>query len=164
MAINNRPSNTSSTYTLPIVETIFASWEKVSGSKKTFWAAFGIFFAIAFVSGFTLSFLKDAPHIIYSAVNVVVSIINILLQVGLLYVGILRARDESITYTQLFRAFDINFALNIIGLYIIQFLILLIPLLIVAVLCPIIILMTSSAVVITIGFILGVVGLLAIIS
>src|SRR5438477_89442 len=58
-------------------------------------------------------------------INFIGEIVLFLVQMGILYIGIQRALDLPITYTQMWRGFRSDMALKLIGLYILQILILL---------------------------------------
>ncbi|OGT58235.1 MAG: hypothetical protein A3F43_00625 [Gammaproteobacteria bacterium RIFCSPHIGHO2_12_FULL_42_10] len=108
---------------LPIKTTLSVAYTKTVGSKKIFLAAAAMIlllgFAMGLISGITYSF----SHLASSLINVLGRLIVTILQAGLLYLGILRARDASIHYSQVFRSFERRIALGIIGVYLIQFLI-----------------------------------------
>ncbi len=114
-------------YVLPVGETLGNAWDKVKGSKKSFWAAFIILFIIAFGIGILQGIAKGMSPGLGFIVGIVGQIIIFLMQIGLLYIGIQRAFDLPITYTQLFRAFDGAIALRAIGLYILQVIIFIPP-------------------------------------
>ena len=137
-------ANNQLSYSLPVVETITASWDKVAGSKGTFWAAFGILFVIVLALGFVTSILENASPTLGGLFNIVVAIINLLLQVGVIYIGILRAKDLPISYTFVFRAFEMNLGWKIIAVYVLQTLIFLPVIILLMVLCPILLVTGSS--------------------
>lgn len=125
-------------FLLPVEETISASWGRVSGAKGSIWAAIGITFAIVFAIGFITGFIGSLSNILGAIFNLVGQIISTLLQLGLLYLGIQRAKNAPINFRQVFRGFEKPIALRVIGVYVIQFLIFL-PLVIIFMLVPILI-------------------------
>jgi hypothetical protein len=125
-------------YLLPIGDTVSSAWDKVKGSKKTFWAAIGITVLIGFAIGFISGLLSNYSDIAAGIVNFIGQVVTTLLQMGLLYLGILRGRDAPINFKMMFRAFETPIILRIIGVYIIQFLIFL-PVSIIFVFLPIIV-------------------------
>jgi hypothetical protein len=130
---------THATYLLPVGETISASWDKVKGAKSTFWAvvvfsiviAFGIGILSAIAGNFSLGFGM--------LISFIGQLVNVLIQVGLLYIGIQRAKNLPITYKQMFYAFELSRAGKVIGVYLLQFLVLL-PVVLLFALLPVLIL------------------------
>jgi len=121
---------TDTDYQLSIEDTLKTAWSKVSGSKGTFWAAILISFIImigAVIAQGILSSLMPAIKIVF---QILANIINFLVTVGLIYIGIMRAKDLPISYEMLFRAFRKTLSLKIICVYILQILIFMIPMLI----------------------------------
>lgn len=114
---------------LPVWETITASWEKVSGVKGSFWAGLGILFAVMFVIGFMQS-LTEQIVILSFIFGVVGNVFGYFCQLGLAYMGICRAQEKPITYTLMFSTFNLQIGLMLAGLYVLQVLIFLIPIII----------------------------------
>lgn len=110
-------------YQLPISDTLRTAWDKTYGAKKTIWAGIGITFAIMLVLGCLQGFADLGGDGIAGFVKLIIRVISYFLQLGLLYMGICRARDAHIEYQQLFKAFTIDQAFRIIGLYLLQLLI-----------------------------------------
>lgn len=110
-------------YLLPVSETIQAAWEKVGGSKKSFWAAIGVSILIAFGIGLVAGLLSNISDLLAGLVNFIGQIISTLISMGILYMGIQRAKNAPINYKQMFYAFESPIAIRIIGVYVIQFLI-----------------------------------------
>ncbi len=158
---NNPSKQNKNTDLLPVIETITLSWEKVSGAKKTFWAAIGIFFVIAIAFQFILSLVENVSVFISLLFSFAFLVVNFLLQGGLMYIGIVRAKGMPITYKLLFRAFNLDLALKLIGVYILQILVILIPEIILIAVCPAI--MAISPLWFVLGVILGIVALVAIV-
>lgn len=111
-------------YQLPILDTINSSWLRVSGSKKTFWAALLIGFAISIGFGL-LQKLTQHMGILNTIINIADQLIMFLIQLGIIYLGIQRALDAPINYNMMFSAFNKEIALKGIGLYFLQAIILL---------------------------------------
>ncbi len=108
-------------YQLPISDTLRTAWEKTHGAKKTFWAAIGITFAIMLCLGFIQGIVDN------SVVRLIIRVISYFLQLGLLYIGITRAREATIQYQLLFKAFSLDQAFRIIGLYLLELVIFIPP-------------------------------------
>ena len=110
-------------YLLSIRETISESWLKLSGAKGTFWAAYLvsilIFIGIAILAGLG----KFISPLLSILIGGIAQFVNVLLQLGILYIGIQRAFDKPINYKQLFRTLQKDITLKIIGLFILKFLI-----------------------------------------
>ena len=111
---------------LPVWDTIQAAWARVSGSKAAFWCSFLIFFVIMAGLG-TLENLTDNNQIVSGLIKLIANILAYLLQFGLLYMGIMRAKDLPIKYQMLFQAFDLQLVLYLIGLYVLQLVIFMAP-------------------------------------
>lgn len=111
---------------LPVWDTINAAWIKVSGSKATFWGAIGILAAIMFGIGI-LEGITEKSWAIAGLIQMTGNILGYFLQLGLIYMGITRAKDMPINFKMIFNTFDLQLALRIIGLYILQTLLFLIP-------------------------------------
>lgn len=150
-------ANNDTPYQLPVVETISTAWDKVSGAKGSVWAGIGILFVIMFGLGFTQGLVEQASHTLAMVLGLVFGIVNLLLQIGLIYIGIARAASKPITYRLMFNTFNTTTALKIIGVYILKFLIL-IPatLLIVAA-----VVMSQMDQNVALVFIIGAVGVIA---
>lgn len=118
---------TDTTYKLPVMDTIKLAWSKVYGAKGSIWAGFGIVFVIMFCLGLIDGVFQYAWPNIEPAVGFVVQVVGFLLQMGLVYLGIRRAQDAPINYRLIFRSFESRITIRIIGLYIMQVLILIIP-------------------------------------
>ena len=118
---------TEATYLLPIGDTIKAAWDKVKGSKGSIWAALLITLIIIFGLGFFDGIMTVVAPKVEPAVAIIVQVLGFLLQMGVLYLGIRRAQDLPITYRNMFRTFEGRITLRVIVLYILQILILLIP-------------------------------------
>lgn len=108
---------------ISVSDIITQSWEKVKGTKASIWAAFGILFVIMLAIGFISGLLKNGAPVISASVDFIGQIINFLLQMGILYIGISRAYDLPISYRMMFRTFQFEMALKVIGLYLLQILI-----------------------------------------
>ncbi len=114
------------TYSLPVLETVKAAWEKVKGTKGTFWAIIGIFIVVMLIlsliaNGFAAAGLTWIAGIFKFA--------SILVQMfigwGLIYTGIQRALDFPIRYRMITYVFDLTIFLYMIGFYILRVLVLL---------------------------------------
>jgi len=131
-----------STYLLPVQETMTASWDKVSGTKGSVWAAFILLFAIMFCLGFIGGMSQYFVPTIEPGITLLIQIIAYLLQMGMLYIGIKRAQDLPISYRMIFRTLEGMITIRVIGLYLLQIAIFLIP---IAFVCIGILLYTAQA-------------------
>lgn len=111
---------------LPVWDTINSAWTKVSGSKSTFWGAIGIVAAIMFGIGI-LEGMTEKWWAIAGLLQIIGNVVGYFLQLGLVYIGITRAKDIPINYQMVFNTFDLQLALRVIGLYILQTLLFIIP-------------------------------------
>jgi len=111
---------------LPVWETITGSWEKTSGVKGSFWAGLAILFGVMFVVGFMQS-LTEQIAILSFLFAITGNIFGYFCQLGLVYMGINRAKEKPVDYTMMFYPFNLKIALMLIGLYVLQVLIFLIP-------------------------------------
>lgn len=121
--MTNSPTTTPS---LPVWETLRAAWAKVSGVKGSIWGGIIITALIAVGCGILQHFFQRVM-VVELAMSILTQLIMILLQAGLVYIGIRRAFDLPFSYDFVFRGFDLNIGLRVIGAYILQFLIILIP-------------------------------------
>ncbi len=111
---------------LPVWDTMKAAWARVSGSKGAFWGSLLIFFVI--MAGFgTLQALSKDNQVVSVLLSLISNTLAYLMQFGLLYMGILRAKDLPIDYKMMFKAFDLQLVLYLIGLYVLQLVIFLAP-------------------------------------
>lgn len=115
------------TYQLPISDTLRAAWDKVTGSKKSFWAALGIVFAIMFCFGLAEGLSEAMNATAFQIMKFLGRVISYFLQLGLLYMGICRAKDKPLRYDLVFCAFTIDQAFRIIGLYLLELVLFIIP-------------------------------------
>lgn len=111
---------------LPVWDTLNAGWAKTAGSKASFWGAIGILAAIMFGIG-VLEGMTSKWWGISGLFQIIGNILGYFMQLGLIYIGITRAKDLPINYKMMFFTFDLQLALRLIGLYILQTLIFLIP-------------------------------------
>lgn len=111
---------------LPVWDTINAAWTRVSGSKGSFWAAAGIIFVIMFGIG-VLEGITENLMFVSGLLGIIGSVLGYFLQLGLIYMGITRAKDMAINWKMVFNTFNTQIALYLIGLYILQTLIFMIP-------------------------------------
>lgn len=117
-------------YELPVWETITTAWDKTMGVKGSFWASLGVLFAIMFGFG-VIQGLTESNVVIAVIVSLISNVIGYLIQLGLIYMGIRRAKDQPIDFKMMFFAFDLNVAMKVVGLYILQVLIFIIPILVI---------------------------------
>lgn len=116
---------TETTYLLPVWDTLSLAWEKVKGSKASIWGAVAILFLIALGFGILSAITKSFSPTFYHVIDFIMQIICSLLQMGVLYIGIQRAFDLPLSYSQMFRAFQPAIAMRLIAVYILEVLIIL---------------------------------------
>lgn len=116
---------------IPVGETIGIAWDKVSGSKGSFWGAMLVMFLIMFALGFADGIVKLIAPPIEPVLNVILQVVSGILQIGIAYIGIKRAQDAPINYRLMFRSCDGRILALIVGFYILQVLIILVPSLII---------------------------------
>jgi hypothetical protein len=109
------------------MDTIKLAWSKVYGAKGSIWAGFGILFVIMFCLGIIDGIFQYAMPNIEPGIAFIVQVIGFLLQMGMVYLGIRRAQDLPINYRMMFRTFESSITIRIIGLYLLQVIILIIP-------------------------------------
>lgn len=115
-------------YLIPVKKTIDIAWLKVSGTKRSFWAAIVIFIGIMIVFGFIDVILKMFLPPIQPFFSFITQIVSFLLQMGIVYIGIERASELPISYRLIFYPFEGRVAIRIILLLLLQTVILMIPL------------------------------------
>jgi hypothetical protein len=118
-------------YQLPIKECIQTAWVKVHGAKTTIWIAMIILAITIFIVGLIDHLLGRVAPRIELIFYFIGQIIIFLLQLGLIYLGIRRAQDLPIQYQQILRGYEKLIVFKGIGVYILQGLILVLPLLVV---------------------------------
>jgi uncharacterized membrane protein len=104
-------------------DTITTAWTKVHGAKKTFWAGIGVMLLVAIGFGVVAGLLSGLSQGLAALINLISQVANTLLQVGLVYIGITRAKNMPINFRQIFRSFELPIALKVIGVYLLQMLI-----------------------------------------
>jgi hypothetical protein len=115
------------TYLLPVGETIGIAWDKVKGTKGSVWAAILMTSLIMLGLGFFDWVIRVIAPPIEPFFRIIVQVIGFLLQMGIMYIGIRRAQDLPITYRMMFRTFEGSIAIRVIGVYILQIIIFIIP-------------------------------------
>lgn len=111
-------------YLLPIGETLRAAWAKTSGSKTTVWKGILVSALISMLLALTLSATKSIPAL-NVPINLIAVVIQNLLQAGLLYMGLRWVYGLPIALQHLFKGFEKQTALHLIGLYLLQILVML---------------------------------------
>lgn len=117
--------------TLPVLEVVSTAWDKVSGAKGTIWGvmilSFLIIFGLNIFRGITFSLL--GATIVGSIIIVLIQLAGMAVQLlfswGLTYIGIQRALNLPIQVSSVRYVFDLKLFLKMIGLYLLQFLIVL---------------------------------------
>lgn len=110
---------------LRVVDSVSTAWDKVTGAKGTFWAVIGIMIGIVFVLNIIAGFF--GAGIVAGVVHLVAFVVQSVFLFGLLYIGIQRALGEPIEFGMVSYVFDGMLILKLIGLYILQMIILVIP-------------------------------------
>ena len=116
------------TTTLPVWETMTAAWEKVGGAKGSLWGGIIIILLVALGFGILQAILGMVP-VLKPLIGLIAQIVIIILQAGLVYIGIRRAFDLPFSYDLVFRGLDMNIGWRLIAAYILQTLIIFIPML-----------------------------------
>ncbi len=111
-------------YKLPVGETLRAAWAKTSGSKTVILTGIVVSTLISLAFAMLLSLTNTIPAI-NVPLNLIAAIIQYLLEAGLLYMGMRWVYQTPITLQNLFKGFEKQTALRLIGLYLLQVLILL---------------------------------------
>lgn len=145
---------------LPVWDSISAAWKKVHGAKSSVWAAIGITFLVLIAFSILEAIVKSSTALTL-IVNFASQIINMLLQMGLLYIGIQRAKDAPINYRMMFMAFRTDMAIKIILFYLLQIVVFIIPAILAGV-GSVMMTTSSSSIASFIGFLLLVIGVVAI--
>lgn len=119
-----------------VVQSVKLAWEKVKGSKKTFWAGLVLIIIIRLVlEGLDrASDHIEQPGLIAFIIGILAFIFIIIqsfLYWGLIYIGARRADDLPISVADYKYPFSFFLLLKMIGLYIVSFLIFLIPMLLI---------------------------------
>ncbi len=112
-----------------VFEIIKTSWAKVSGSKSSFWVILAGIIILELISfgletGITNTHLAVLIALL-TTINVVLNIIRLILTWGLAYLGIQRAFDSALRYNMVQYVFDVKLFFKLIGMYILEFIILL---------------------------------------
>ncbi len=109
-------------YILPIAETIETAWAKTKGTRATFWAAMGIAALILFFVYLCLSILPDAGWLSF-LLGLMGQLIAALLLAGMIYIGLRVAFDLPIEYKNIFRSFQPDILLSLLGVALLKLLI-----------------------------------------
>lgn len=116
-------------YPLPVNNTAIASWTKVEGTKQLFWPGIILLWVITFID-FKIQHFVNAGQLsinFATAGVAIIFIVNLLISAGLIHMGILRAKGETLQWHSLFYAFNLNVILHLIGLIIVQGLLVMLP-------------------------------------
>lgn len=112
-------------YHLPVWDTITTAWEKVSGSKASFWGATLLIILISMAFGLLGALCQYVFSAGEGVIHFISSFINFFLQMGIIYMGIRRAQDLPFSYKDMFYPFRLDLIIKLIGLYILKILIML---------------------------------------
>lgn len=116
-------------YRLPLMDTINVSWSKVSGAKEAIWAVFAMFLVIQIVIAVLMGMTTKGGtfHFFF---NVISALIQFMASLSLIYLGIRRAQNKPIHYQMIKDVLTGRFILYIIGVYFLQVIILIPPIII----------------------------------
>ncbi len=105
----------SNAYRVPVFESMSVAWNKTKGFKGTFWSAW----VVAIIISIGLQLLMLLGNFIHPTLGLIVSFIYIvvffILYLGIMYLGIKRAANMPVTYTDMFYAFKWPVFLRLIG-------------------------------------------------
>lgn len=118
-------------YKLPIEETLKTAWEKVSGSKSTFWIALIITFAVLISMAGVLAAIAMLIPGITPLFQFISQLIGYIFEMGLIYMGIKRSQNLPINFAMIFYPLNLDLLLKLVGLYLLQFLIFLVPIIVI---------------------------------
>lgn len=107
-------------YVLPVWDTIVTAWEKVKGTKGTFWTAIFLIIAIWIASSFANLIISAIIPPLKPIIQFCVQVLVFLLDAGLVYIGIRCAFELPIVYTHIFRGVKANIAWRLIILYLLK--------------------------------------------
>jgi len=113
-------------FLLPVTDTIIESWKRVDGVKQTFWIGFAALLALALAHVIQIDLFQDY-RIVSVMIGAVLTILMMLLSAGLIHLGINRAKDRPVDLNTMLYAFNLKVALHLIGLFILQTLLIMIP-------------------------------------
>lgn len=117
-------------YRLPVSETIYDAWSRIVGTKAAIWGGILVIVLIQIAFYIVSYILGHIFPALGSVVKMIGQLVYMLLTIGLLNIGIKRAFDLPVNYRLMFRSLETPILLRIIGVYVLHFLILLIPALI----------------------------------
>ena len=110
---------------LSFQETLSNAWQRVDGAKATIWAGIGIFLPIIALIVFLNMMIENNFFL-----NLLTDLLFTLFNAGLVYLGIKRAQDFPIQYTQIFYPLHPGIILRLVVVAIVKYIITLIPILI----------------------------------
>lgn len=114
-------------FRLPISDTVISSWQKINGTKTTFWYCFVAFFIVILLHNTLLKYSPSIHPGLIFALGVIIFLAYVLLYAGIYYLGIQRAKGNNITPFMALNVLEPHRLLNLFGLVIVQTLIVLIP-------------------------------------
>lgn len=118
---------TNTSNTLPIGDTISGAWHKIYGAKSSFWAALIVSYLISLGLTIVISICMRIMFPLGVLATIAAVCVFILLQIGLYYMGILRADNQEVHYKQMYFPLSAAMRLNTLGLILAQSLIMIIP-------------------------------------
>jgi hypothetical protein len=111
---------------LPVMDTVKSAWDKVSGSKATFWKVLGTLFLVVIIFGGLSGGFKSAGMPGLSGLfHFIVTVLQALIGWSLIYIGIQRALGLPINFRMITYSLDFFIVLNMIGYTLLRVLILL---------------------------------------
>lgn len=120
--------------TFSVFETIKTAWQQVQGTKRAYWSVWLLMvLADVFFGSIHFATLLAAPlfnaytitTVILILINTVNYIIFYILSWGLLYIGVQRAFNQPVRFATIKHVFDIKLFFKMLGVFILEFLILL---------------------------------------
>lgn len=143
-----------------VFDTIQQSWAMVKGTKASFWGAIAILILIGIAFGIVGALTQNVP-LFNDGIGLLHSVVQYLLQAGIVYIAIKHVNGEAVTFNLMFRALDFDVMIRLIGLYLLQ-LIIFLPLFTIAFAAGMMVVDNTNQVVV---FISGIIGfIVAIIS
>jgi uncharacterized membrane protein len=117
-------------YDFPVIATFEEAWQKVKGAKMPFFLVILSFVALILVTGIIAAiihiFVNPSASII---VSIIADVFQLVLAWGIIYLGIQRAMGAPIFYSMIKNVFSFDLFGKMIGLYILYFTIVGLPLL-----------------------------------
>lgn len=143
-------------YLIPVWDTITTAWYKMEGSKGSIWAA--IIIAVFGVIGLSIIelILSSIVPALEPILSTIIYLINLLFFTGIIFMAIKHVSNLSISYDMMFEIFTWPLVIKVLLVYILRFLIIFIPSIILVIGCVLFVIPVLLSV---IGFILIIVSM-----